>query len=130
MKGINVSAWAWVGIKPIYRPKKIKRPTTADDIIQVVSAYTGIEEKLMKKRTRKTEVVYARYLAIYLICFNTNLSLVSIGELFGDVLTDHTSVRHGREKIKEYISQKLPVGVQNQTQLDLINIEELLNNPD
>jgi chromosomal replication initiation ATPase DnaA len=67
-------------------------------------------------------------LAIYLICNNTNLSLNEIKRCFNGALNDHTSVRSNREQIKSYISQKLPDGEPNQTQIDLINIEELLSN--
>ena len=56
---------------------------------------------VLSQRTRKREVVYVRHIAMYLLCTQTSLSLLSIGELFGGF--DHTSVIHARDRIAELI---------------------------
>ena len=64
-----------------------------------VSESTGIPVELMVGRSRKQEVVHARYLAIYLAHTITKDTYATIGSQFGG--RDHTTVMHAVKKIEE-----------------------------
>jgi chromosomal replication initiator protein len=59
-------------------------------IISTVASYMGLPAENMKKRSRKREIVTARFYAIYFLRKHTCLSLIEIGSLFGRL--DHSSV--------------------------------------
>lgn len=88
------------------------------DIVEAVEKYFGITMERMKSKTRKREVVYARQICMYFICAKTNISLKTIGELFGE--RDHTTVIHSRDNIKNLIDVDFKVQLDIQTLLDKI----------
>jgi len=61
-----------------------------------------LDLKQIKSRSRTSEVAFPRQLAMYLACKLTELSTTDIGKAFGG--RDHTTVIHGREKIKKLLS--------------------------
>jgi chromosomal replication initiator protein len=74
-------------------------PVNVSRIIEVVTRHTGIHHDIMKKKTRKREVVYARQLCIWLIAHYRLLTLEATGKLFGG--RDHTTCIHSKQKIND-----------------------------
>lgn len=75
-----------------------KTSITPSQIIKIVADYYGISERTMFERTRKTDVVLPRQIAMYLIREDLQGSYPAIGEKFGG--RDHTTAIHAYEKIK------------------------------
>ena len=73
-----------------------------ETIIDVVCEQYSLDLKQIKSRSRTSEVAFPRQLAMYLACKLTELSTTDIGKAFGG--RDHTTVIHGREKIKKLLS--------------------------
>ena len=83
--------------------EKEQNQVTPENIINNVCQYFGItnEEITGKKKTK--EIVEPRMIAIYLIDDLLNLTLVTIGKLFGG--RDYTTIIHAREKIAELMKK-------------------------
>ncbi len=83
--------------------RKIARRATPiisiDAIQRTVARKLGIEEELLRHKTRKQEVVLARQIAMYLCKEMTNHSLKSIGYHFGG--RDHSTVIHAIQTIQD-----------------------------
>lgn len=56
----------------------------------------------MAARTRKKEIVHNRHMLMLMLCENTRLSLGEIGHIFN--ITNHTTVIHARDKIRDIAS--------------------------
>lgn len=69
-----------------------------EQIQQAVCQYFGIEEDLVRARTRKREVVQARQVAMYFSKQLTKHSLKTIGLKFGG--RDHSTVIHGVQSVE------------------------------
>jgi chromosomal replication initiator protein len=69
-----------------------------EHIQQIVCEYFGIEEDLVRARTRKREVVQARQVAMYFSKQFTKHSLKTIGLKFGG--RDHSTVIHGVQSVE------------------------------
>lgn len=67
----------------------------------VLCNYFRISEKDLISDSRKSQLVYARSLAFYLMREDLGLQLKEIGVLFGD--RDHSTILHGYDKIKELL---------------------------
>ncbi len=72
-----------------------------EQIQQIVCEYFGIEEDLVRARTRKREVVQARQVAMYFSKQLTKHSLKTIGLKFGG--RDHSTVIHGVQSVENQI---------------------------
>lgn len=68
---------------------------------EIISNYFQIPISDLESSSRKSNVVYARNLAFYLIRERLDLSLKKIGTFFGN--RDHATVSHGFYKIKEAV---------------------------
>lgn len=68
---------------------KKRQEETAKRLIQRVSWVTNISIEKMKSKSKKREIVRARYLAIGLIRTSTMLNQVEVGELFN---RDHSTI--------------------------------------
>ncbi len=77
---------------------KPKTSVTTNQIIKLIAEYFDIPERMMFERTRKTDIVLPRQIAMYLIREDLQGSYPSIGEKFGG--RDHTTAIHAYEKIK------------------------------
>ena len=82
---------------------KPKTSITPNQVIKLVSEYYGIPERTMFERTRKTDVVLPRQIAMYLIREDLQGSYPAIGEKFGG--RDHTTAIHAYEKIKTHMKK-------------------------
>ncbi|HZK75966.1 MAG TPA: chromosomal replication initiator protein DnaA, partial [Candidatus Kapabacteria bacterium] len=83
--------------------RKVARRATPiisiEAIQKTVARRLGIEEELLRHKTRKQEVVLARQMAMYLCKEMTNHSLKSIGFHFGG--RDHSTVIHAIQTIQD-----------------------------
>jgi chromosomal replication initiation ATPase DnaA len=111
----NLNAYSIPGLKDMGDLPPKKRKTlkdevvyiTCNDIFNAVSEYSHIPITDIKRKTRKTEIVYARKLSVYLMRIFTELTLKGIGNYF-ETLNDHTSVRHAYRFILKQITGKFP----------------------
>jgi len=76
------------------KPKSTITPT---QIIKTIAEFYDIPEKSIFERTRKTEIVKPRQIAMYLIREDLKGSYPYIGQKFGGM--DHTTAIHAYEKI-------------------------------
>jgi len=72
-----------------------------ETIQQAVSEKYSLEIKDLKSKSRMSEIVLPRQLAMYLACTLTDMSTPEIGKAFGG--RDHATVIHSRNKIKQMI---------------------------
>ncbi len=88
----------WI-IPGIIDPKKqFKAPLIAKEklIIQRVASYTGADPF---KKNKKSKIIEARQVAMYLIRKTTHLTLTGIGELFN---RNHATVIHACKVVENY----------------------------
>jgi len=96
-------------ISPYSIPGIIKtKAVTPQRIINTVCYYFGIEYKKIIGKRRNSEIIFARFIAIYLICNeikvgSKEISFVKVGEIFNK---DRTTVSHACETIDGFISIK------------------------
>lgn len=74
-----------------------QREHSIHQIKSIVASYFQITPELLASRSRKTQIVYARNIAIYLIREHLKTPLKKIGEAFGN--RDHATIAHSFEKI-------------------------------
>jgi len=67
-------------------------------ILQAVADYFGLQAEELLGPSRKKQVALPRQIAMYLLCTDTDLSLEQVGAFMGK--RDHTTVLHGRDKIR------------------------------
>ena len=80
-----------------------RRPREAASVVQIVARHFHLTEEALLGRSRTKEIANARQLAMYLLREENGLSLINIGELLGG--RDHSTVRHGVEKIAQDIER-------------------------
>ena len=68
-------------------------------IVEVIASLFGFEADELLSQKRNKDIAYSRQIAMYLCRQMTDLSLQQIGKELGN--RDHTTVRHGIEKITE-----------------------------
>ncbi|MDF7637558.1 chromosomal replication initiator protein DnaA [Leuconostocaceae bacterium ESL0958] len=78
-----------------------KQEVTVERIQEVVAGYYAQTVEEMRGKSRKSEIAYARHVAIYLSRTMTDKSLPALGELFGG--RDHSSISHGYNKIADKV---------------------------
>jgi chromosomal replication initiation ATPase DnaA len=82
---------------------QIEKSSSAEAIIKQAEIITGVSYELMRKRTRKRNIVDARRYTMKLLYEAGVGSLSFVGDLFGQ---DHSSVIAGIKKINELIETK------------------------
>jgi len=75
---------------------------TAEKIIDAVSVKYGIKKEDIKGKSRSKEIAWARHVSIYLIRNITDLSLQTIGKIFG---RDHSTVLASIEVVNKEIME-------------------------
>ena len=80
-----------------------RRPREAASVVQIVARHFDLTEEALLGRSRTKEIANARQLAMFLLREEHGLSLINIGELLGG--RDHSTVRHGVEKIAQDIER-------------------------
>ena len=72
----------------------------AEDVLRdIIASHFGFEADELLSQKRNKDIAYSRQIAMYLCRQMTDLSLQQIGKELGN--RDHTTVRHGIEKITE-----------------------------
>lgn len=71
-------------------------------VIEAVEQATGITLEQLKSDDRHRAIADVRHIAIYLIRFNTTLSVVQIGKIFG---RDHSTVLHSLNAYDRYMNR-------------------------
>ena len=80
-----------------------RRPREAASVVRIVARHFGLGEDALPGRSRTKEIAGARQLAMYLLREENGLSLIHIGEILGG--RDHSTVRHGVEKVTQDIER-------------------------
>ena len=80
-----------------------RRPREAASVVQIVARHFHLTTEDLLGRSRTKEIANARQLAMYLLREENGLSLINIGEILGG--RDHSTVRHGVEKIAQDIER-------------------------
>lgn len=95
-----------IDVQKILGERLIKRSSqiTPDSILNTTAEFYGIKIKDLKGRSRKSEIVNPRQIAMYLLKKQFDISLVQIGEYLGG--RDHTTVMHAIDKIEKIIEIK------------------------
>jgi len=79
---------------------RMQRISPYEYIIGVISSYQNIPIEIMKQKTRKQEIVFARQLCYYFGKKSTNLSLYMLSKPFDQ---DHATALHGIQVIDNLI---------------------------
>ena len=92
-----------LAVKTLARTVKIGNdPISTDDIINKVSQYYHITNKEIFSSSRKSSIVQARHVAMYLTQKYTNLSSAQIGMKIGN--RDHSTVLHACDQTEKRLS--------------------------
>lgn len=99
LKKVSISPYSFPGLKlTIGDKRKILKDRTnrvrlsKEDILDIISNESGVGVNEIVSRSRKKEIVNARFIFCSIMKDHYNYSLVYIGELIGG--RDHTSVIH------------------------------------
>lgn len=95
-----------------------RTPCPPARVIQIVATFYGLTASDLLGRGRTAPVAFARHVAMYLLREENGLSLPAIGDQLGG--RDHTTVRHGVEKITHDLEQ------QEALRRDISNLREKL----
>ncbi|MDH7489146.1 MAG: chromosomal replication initiator protein DnaA [Anaerolineae bacterium] len=68
-------------------------------ILQAVADYFGVDPQDLLGASRRQQIALPRQIVMYLLCAETDLSLAQVGAFMGK--RDHTTVLHGRDKIRD-----------------------------
>ncbi len=82
-------------------------------ILQAVADYFGVDPQDMLGASRKQQIALPRQIAMYLLCAETDLSLAQVGAFMGK--RDHTTVLHGRDKIRDLMETDAAIRLHVQT---------------
>ncbi len=74
-------------------------PIMIEDILDIIADYYRVKKELLLSKSRIRSVAFPRQVGMYLAKSITGNSLEEIGRFFGG--RDHSTVKHGCEKIKE-----------------------------
>lgn len=85
-----------------YRTSFCRKDVTFRNILKLAAAEFGVEYHLVLTRSRVAKVVLPRQVAFYLASKHLQQSLSSMGKHLG---LDHTSVLHGRNKVKLLVAK-------------------------
>ena len=79
----------------------VQKPVTMESIINIVAEHYNITVDDLKSTKKSRDVSYPRQICMYLCCKMTENSQQAIGKALCS--TDHTTVRHGKQKIENDI---------------------------
>ena len=79
----------------------VQKPVTMESIINIVAEHYNITVDDLKSTKKSRDVSYPRQICMYLCCKMTENSQQAIGKAL--CRTDHTTVRHGKQKIENDI---------------------------
>jgi chromosomal replication initiator protein len=70
-------------------------------ISKIVCNELGMDLKALKQKTRKREIVEARFLCFYFCHVEQTATFKEIGQYFGGM--DHSSIIHGKDTMQDFI---------------------------
>lgn len=94
-------------IETFLRRRKAARAPDLATIIRVVSRYYSIPLKVLTSSSRKTAVVAARGVVVYLARELTSISYEQIGRQLGG--RDHTTILHSYDRVRERLTVDPPL---------------------
>ena len=89
-------------------------------ILTVLCSYFNLTQKEITGPRRQKELVLPRHFAMFLFCEELNMTVERAGQILGG--RDHTTIMHGRDRIKKLINSNREV------QKTLIEIKQKLSN--
>lgn len=104
MTSCNQTEFAIAKYQPA--PDTAKKTLSPESILLIVSTILDIPVSEIKSRSRKREVVTARYICFYLIKRDTDLSLCQIAKVLDRKNDDHSIVLYGLQVHQEQVSYK------------------------
>jgi len=96
---------------------------TRENLLSVVSFVSGMPEDAIKSQNRARGLVLCRHVYYYIAREKMGLKLVEIGSVFG---SDHTTVIHGINKVKDMLSIEDEITQQFVDQVNLCIQEKYL----
>ena len=78
---------------------------SVSEIINAVATYYDLRQKDILGESRLKNIVTARHVAMFIIRFETGISLSAVGGLLGG--RDHSTIIHATEKIKRLLAKDL-----------------------
>ena len=95
-----------------YTPQVSQRAKpTIPDLIAATADVTGVSPELFTAKRKDRRTAGARQIVMYLATQHTELSLSQIGEALGG--RDHSTVLHGRDKVKNLLTDPTKPGAQS-----------------
>lgn len=94
--------------------------TEPKKVLETICQYFNLNQKDLVGAKRQKEFVLPRHITMFILSEHLNLTVEKIGQLLGK--RDHTTVMHGRDKIKKLVNQDREV------QRMLIEIKQKLVN--
>jgi chromosomal replication initiation ATPase DnaA len=86
--------------------KNLKRIVSITSITDEVCSYYATDIEQLRIKNRNKTKVQARYIMCYMLRKHTEMSLDEIAEYLSPAITDHTTVMHGIQVIKNQLSLK------------------------
>lgn len=77
--------------------------TEPKKVLETICQYFNLNQKDLTGSRRQKELVLPRHIAMFILSESLNLTVEKIGQLLGK--RDHTTVMHGRDKIKKLANQ-------------------------
>lgn len=96
---MNISPYTYPGMRGIEIDKK-DFDISSEEVINDVCTIFDLTPDELKSPSRKSNIVEARHIVMYILSNRSRMTCVAIGCMFN---RDHTSVIHAREKIKGWI---------------------------
>lgn len=72
-------------------------------VLETVCGYFNLNQKDLTGTRRQKELVFPRHITMFILSEQLNLTVEKIGQLLGK--RDHTTVMHGRDKIRKMVNQ-------------------------
>lgn len=92
---------------------------TPKQIIAKICQYFAVKQPNLTGPKRTKELVLPRHLTMYILSEDLNMTVEKIGEILGG--RDHTTVMHGRDKIKKMVTED------RETQRILLEVKQSLS---
>lgn len=91
---INMSAYSIPGFI-------IRDEISTDAVISSVCDYFDITETELKNKSRKPDIIFPRFIAMYLLSVECKLSLYGVAKKLGK--RDHTTIMNAKKRINGFI---------------------------
>lgn len=95
-------------IKPLMNARSVK-PASFDHrkVLSTVCGYFDLKPGELTGPNRQRRLVLPRHIAMYILCEDLSMTVAAVGQFLGK--RDHTTVMHGRDRIKNLILSDLEI---------------------